>query len=91
MEWKAVVRFLGDPAHYKIITDRSGVYYARLLRYEGAPDIMPPEDIVLVKGVRRWNGSHDRQELIDELGRAIETRQRGSGSASSPMPDPASA
>jgi hypothetical protein len=90
MEWKTVVRFLGDPAHYKIMTDRSGVYHARLLQYEGTPDITPPEDIVLVKGVRRWNGSHDMQELIDELGRAIETRQRGGGSSSLQRPEPTS-
>ena len=88
MEWKTVVRFLGDPAHYKIVTDRSGIYYARLLRYEGTPDIMPPEEIVLVKGVRRWNGSHDIQELIDELGRAIEKRHRGGGSPFSQRPEP---
>jgi hypothetical protein len=87
MEWKAVVRFLGDPAHYKIITDRSGVYYARLLKYEGAPGVTPPQDIVLVKGIRRWNGSYDVQEFIDELGRAIDARQRGS-SPSSSRPEP---
>ena len=88
MEWKAVVRFLGDPAHYKIITDRSGIYYARLLKYEGPSGITPPEDVVLVKGVRRWNGSYDVQELIDELGRAIDSRPRRGGSPSSPRPEP---
>lgn len=87
MEWKAVVRFLGDQAHYKIITDRSGVYHARLLKYEGPSGITPPEDIVLVKGIRRWNGSYDIQEFVDELGRVIDSRQRGS-SPSSPRPEP---
>jgi hypothetical protein len=89
MEWKAVVRFLGDPAHYKIITDRTGVYHARLLKYEGPSGITPPEDIVLVKGIRRWNGSYDIQEFVDELGRAIDSRQRGS-SPSSPRREPTS-
>lgn len=88
MEWKAVVRFLGDPAHYKIVADRSGVYYARLLKYEGASGVTPPEDIVLVKGVRRWNGSYEIQEFIDELGRAIDIRHRGGSAPSSPRPEP---
>jgi hypothetical protein len=88
MEWKAVVRFLGDPAHYKIQTDRTGIYHARLLKYEGATGVTPPEDIVLVKGVRRWNGSDDFQELIDELGRAIETRHRGGNTPLAPRPEP---
>jgi hypothetical protein len=91
MEWKAVVRFLGDPAHYKIITDRSGVYHARLLKYDGPSGITPPEEIVLVKGIRRWNGSYDIQEFIDELGRVIETRQRGGSSPSAQRPEPTGA
>jgi hypothetical protein len=77
MEWKAVVRFLGDPTHYNIELDRAGIYHARLLKYEGFPGKTPPQEVLLVKGVRRWNGSYEVQELIDELGRAIETRQRG--------------
>lgn len=88
MEWKAVVRFSGDPAHYVIASERSGIYHARLLKFEGAPGVTPPKNILLVRGVRRWNGSYEGQEFIDELGRAIESRQRIDSSPSPQRTEP---
>jgi hypothetical protein len=76
MEWKAVVRFLGDRAYYEVIPEQHGIYQARLVQYEGPSGITPPENVTLVKGIRRWNGSYEEQDFLNELGNAIENKQR---------------
>ena len=76
MEMKAVVQYLGDWAHYTITPESSGIYLARLIRYEGANGITPPEDIVLVRGVRKWVGSYNERSLLNDLGRSIDDRVR---------------
>jgi hypothetical protein len=76
MEWKAVVIFYGNKAYYEVVHHDSGIYHARLIKYEGSSDTTPPECVTLVKSVSRWTGSHHEQELLDELGSAIEFMQR---------------
>ena len=36
----------------------------------------PPDNIILVRSVRKWTGSYGEQDFIEELGRAIDDRQR---------------
>lgn len=55
---------------------RRGIYDAHLERYEGPCGVTPPQDITLVRGVRRWVGSYEESYLVQELGRAIEDRVR---------------
>jgi hypothetical protein len=88
MEWKTVVRFLEDQAYYEIIPEHTGIYHARLIQYEGPSGITPPEKVTLVKGIRRWNGSYEEQDFLNELGRAIEDRQRGHDTSFSHRPEP---
>ena len=76
MEMKAVVQYLGDWAHYSITPESFGIYHARLTNYEGANGVTPPENIVLVRGVRKWVGSHEERALLNDLGRYIEDRVR---------------
>jgi hypothetical protein len=67
------VQYKTDIAHYSVIQEAAGVYLASLERYEGPLSEAPPSRIMLVKGFRRWTGSFEHQEILDNLGRAIES------------------
>lgn len=77
MELKACVWYLGDLAHYAIFPDYSGIYQARLIRYEGPDVVTPPEYVLLVRSARQWVGSCDESWFVADLGRAIDERVRG--------------
>lgn len=72
MKLEAIVKVEEGAAHFDVSPVGGGVYYARLVRYTGRPGQAPPEEIVMVRGVRNWNGSCDRTELINELGEVID-------------------
>lgn len=76
MPLKAVVSYWGSLAHYAVTPDNFGVYYARLLKYEGPGGITPPESLLMVRSLRRWISSCDDEGFINDLGRAIEQRTR---------------
>lgn len=76
MELTATVQFYGDPAHYTVSQEKEGIYNARLLSYEGPNIMAPPDNVILVRSVRKWSGSYNEQDFIEELGRAIDERQR---------------
>lgn len=82
MELKAVVMYKGEPAHYSITSENRGIFHARLLKYEGKNAEVPPENILMVKSVRHWTGSYNEPYVIEELGRAIEERNRRGDPAS---------
>ena len=71
MKLKAVVQYLGKAAFYTIYPEGRGIYNARLESYDGPDAITPPEQVLLVKGPRRWTGCTEEQ-LIADLGQAIE-------------------
>ena len=83
MEWKAIVQYRGQYAHYEILPENGGIYQARLLKYEGPTRETPPQTILLVKGFRHWTGSYSEPYFIEELGKAIEERDRQGDLASS--------
>ena len=72
MEIKAVVKFRGEFAEYRITKENDGIYSAILEKYDGSIHLLPPPHITLTKSVRHWRGSTDEQTLIDELGDIIE-------------------
>jgi hypothetical protein len=72
MKFKVTVQYKTGLAHYYIIQEAAGVYLASLEHYEGQHSDEPPHRIMLVKGIRRWTGSIEHQEILDELGLAIE-------------------
>ena len=76
MEMKAVVPFGEGMAHYLVSPESSGIYQARLVDFEGTAERMPPDEVILVKGYRQWSGSYERQDLLNSLGEAIESRTR---------------
>ena len=76
MKPSASVLFRNALAHYTISQEEEGVFLAQLIDYEGKPDYAPPVQILLTRGIRRWIGSFDNQEVLDALGQAIDTADR---------------
>lgn len=76
MELETVIQFNDGLAYYAISPESNGIYQARLLRYEGSHDRLPPTEVILVKGYRQWSGSSERQDLLNQIGKAIEGRSR---------------
>jgi hypothetical protein len=76
MKLRASIQYLGKQAYYEISPEAMGIYQARLLNYEGGDMVRPPEQITLVRSVRRWAGSNDERPLVDALGEVIEKRVR---------------
>jgi hypothetical protein len=72
MKLSITVQYKSEIAHYSVIQEAAGVYLASLERYEGPLSEAPPSSIMLVKGIRRWTGSFEHQEVLDKLGVAIE-------------------
>ena len=73
MEIEAVVNYRNEFAFYELRPESEGVYQARLLRFYGSPESTPPKEITLVRGVRKWVGSCPVPQLVNDLGRVIET------------------
>ena len=70
------MQFEGGLACYNISPESNGIYQARLLQYQGCSDRLPPAEVILVRGYRQWSGSYDRQDLLNDIGNAIEARTR---------------
>ena len=68
-----IVRLGEALVHYTVSRETKDIYQARLVRYEGCPTEEPPRDLILVKGYRRWTGSVDRPELLNEMGQVIDS------------------
>ena len=72
MKLDAIVKVQDNVAHFIVSPVGKGVYLAFLSGYQGAPELSPPEEIVLVRGLRHWTGSCDNHDLISELGDVID-------------------
>jgi hypothetical protein len=72
MEMEATVNYGDGKACFKIAKENPGVYQARLLYFEGSKKLCPPKEIVLIRGIRYWAGSHDDDDLLNKLGKIIE-------------------
>lgn len=81
MNLSAVVQFRNALAHYTLHREADGVYFAELESYEGQPAKAPPPTIMLTRGVRRWIGSFDNQQVLAELGQVIDGAE-----AADPLP-----
>lgn len=79
---KAVVPFDEGIAYYVVSPESSGIYQAKLVDYQGNTVNKPPSEVILVKGYRQWSGSFERQDLLNSLGEAIESRMREGNPAS---------
>ena len=76
MKVTAVVLHKGALAHYNVTTDEHEHFEAHLLRYKGARENEPPQDIAFQKTGRHCTGSTEEQDLMDDLCDAVEARER---------------
>ena len=77
MWFSAIANYKGGLAHYKIVRENVDIFNAYLERYDGKSDNIPPQNIILVRGLRHWSGSTDEQSLLDSLGEVIDRRTKG--------------
>jgi hypothetical protein len=71
MEQQVAVLYEGKIAHYRILNGKNACFVARLLRYKGN-SIAPPSTIELCKEGRHWKDDDADQNLVDDIGLAIE-------------------
>ena len=72
----ASVFFRGASANFHIRSDSAGIYYAKLVSYEGDAAQSPPNEITIMRGIRQWTGSYNEDFLLFRLGKIIEERLR---------------
>lgn len=83
MEVTAVVLHKGALAHYTVHTNSDERYEAHLVRYKGAPENEPPQDIEFSKRGRHCTGSTEEQDLMDDICNAVQVSMRRGGSKKS--------
>ncbi|MBB1286567.1 hypothetical protein HRH25_19450 [Flavisolibacter sp. BT320] len=74
MNCRASVLFQNAIAHYTITEEEEGVFLAHLQHFSGLSEETPPLKILLMRGIRRWIGSLDNQQVLDALGHAIDKK-----------------
>lgn len=83
MDVTAVVLHKGALAHYSVHTDGDEHYEAHLIRYKGAPENEPPQDLEFSKAGRHCTGSTAEQDLMDDIRDAVQFLERRGGSETS--------
>jgi hypothetical protein len=76
MEFHVGVLYKGCLAEYKILPQQLNIYFARLTNYDGDLESKPPDTLVMIKGIRRWVGSFDHQEFLNEIGGIIDEKMK---------------
>lgn len=77
MKLEAIVKLGDGAAHYLISKEGRGCFRAELVHYAGRTDNQPPREVVLVRSFRTWKGSTSNQQLLNELGEAIDSLVTG--------------
>lgn len=72
MEKTVAVWYKGNLALYKISGGRDGIFNAELIKFDGPSEGGPPREFPLHKQGRHWMDDDTNQDLLDELGKAIE-------------------
>jgi len=76
MEKTVAVFHEGALAHYNISEEGNGTFKARLLKYSGSPGNDPPREFLLHKEGRHWADDDVRQDIVDDIGQAIDSQIR---------------
>jgi len=84
MEQTVAVWFRGSLALYKISGGSKGVFNAELIKFNGPSEGSPPREFPLYKEGRHWADDDTNQDLLDELGKAIEIQVYGAEQISNP-------
>jgi hypothetical protein len=77
MEKTVAVWFKGSLALYKISGGNEGIFNAELVKFDGPSETGPPREFLLHKEGRHWIDDDTNQDLLDELGKAIEIQVFG--------------
>lgn len=84
MEQQVAVWYKGCLALYKIYGGDNGVFNAELIKYDGPAEGAPPKEFPLRKEGRHWLDDDTDQDLLDDLGKAIEIQRFGLQQISNP-------
>ncbi len=84
MEQQVAVWYKGSLALYKVSGGNGGLFNAELIRYNGPAESSPPREFPLHKEGRRWLDDNINQDLLDDIGKAIEIKTVGNDQASNP-------
>ncbi len=76
MEKTVAVFHEGAIAHYNVSEEGNGSFKARLLKYNGSPNNNPPREFLLHKEGRHWADDDVEQDIVDEIGQAIDLQIR---------------
>jgi hypothetical protein len=70
------VLYKGSLAHFTFTKVTDGVFTAHLLKYQGHIVNEPPHEFTLQKEGRHWRNACTNQDLLDDVGLAIEEKQK---------------
>jgi hypothetical protein len=84
MEQTVAVWYREFLALYKISGGRDGIFNAELIQFNGPSEASPPQEFPLHKDGRHWTDDDTNQDLLDELGKAIEIQVTGVTQISNP-------
>ena len=84
VEKQVAVWYKGSLALYKISGGDNGVFNAELIKYNGSSDGAPPKEFLLRKEGRHWMDDDTNQDLLDDLGKAIEIQTFGPDQMANP-------
>jgi hypothetical protein len=71
------VLYQGYFAEYKVLPEQGNLYLAELIHYDGSMEYNPPPStLLLIKGIRRWLGSFDQPDFLNDIGSVIESRMK---------------
>ncbi len=76
MEKTVAVFHEGAIAHYNVSEETNGTFKARLLKYSGSQNNNPPREFNLHKEGRHWTDNTVEQDIVDDIGQAIELQIR---------------
>lgn len=85
MDKTVAVWFRGSLALYKISGGNNGIFNAELIKFNGPSEGGPPKEFPLSKEGRHWVDDDTNQDLLDELGKAIEIQAFGTEHVSGPQ------
>jgi hypothetical protein len=84
MEKTVAAWYKGSLALYKVSGGNEGVFNAELVKFDGPSEAGPPKEFSLHKEGRHWQDDDINQDLLDELGKAIEIQVFGTEQSGNP-------
>ena len=75
MQCEIEIEYKGSKAQYRIEQEGANIFQAELISYENEhAGNQPPQNLMLIKGIRGWIGSSDDTHFLHQIGSSIEHR-----------------